>query len=113
MKKLILLLLITNQSLLISQSQFQLAIGGTASDYASCIIRTTDGGYAVAGGTYSFGAGNDDMYIVKLAAGGTLQWTRTVGETSFDYANSIIQATDGGYAIVGNTNSFGENGKMY
>ena len=90
-----------------TQSQFQFAIGGTNHDYAYSIIQTTDGGYAVAGYTYSFAAGYMDMYIVKLNSSGSLQWTRTIGGTSEDVALSIIQSTDGGYAIAGYTSSFG------
>src|SRR5437867_4477028 len=90
-----------------AQTQFQRTIGGTSNDAAKSIIQTTDGGYAMAGYTNSFGAGNSDIYIVKLYASGTLQWSRTVGGTSDDYAYSIIQNTDGGYAVAGYTNSFG------
>jgi hypothetical protein len=93
-----------------AQTQFQRTIGGTNADYAYSIIQTTDGGYAVAGYTQSFGAGNQDYYIVKLDAGGTLQWTRTVGGTSYDYVWSVIQTTDGGSAVAGYTWSFGAGG---
>src|SRR4030095_12871781 len=84
-----------------AQTQFQVTIGGTANDYAASIIQTADGGYAVAGATQSFGAGDYDMYIVKLDAGGTLQWRRTAGGTFEDQAFSIIQTTDGGFAVAG------------
>jgi hypothetical protein len=94
--------------------QWTRTVGGAALDYAESIIQTTDGGYAVGGLTYSFGAGNQDMYIVKLDPGGTLQWNRTIGGTNDDYAESLIQATDGGYVGAGHTNSFGAgNFDMY
>jgi hypothetical protein len=94
--------------------QWSKTVGGINADYASCVIQTSDGGYAAAGETNSFGAGNNDMYIVKLSSNGGLQWTRTVGGTSFDYANSIIQTTDGGYAVAGSTTSYGAgNNDMY
>jgi hypothetical protein len=91
-----------------SQTQFQHTIGGTGGEYCSSIIQTADGGYAVAGYTNSFGAGGNDFYIVKLAGtGGTLQWTRTIGGAGNDIALSIIQTADGGYAVSGETTSFG------
>jgi hypothetical protein len=94
--------------------QWSKTVGGTNYEEARSIIQTTDGGYAVAGYTRSFGAGNDDMYILKLDASGSLQWSRTVGGTNYDYAFSIIQTTDGGYAAAGYTNSFGAgNDDMY
>jgi hypothetical protein len=82
-------------------------IGGTGNDFGYNIIQTSDGGYAIAGQTSSFGAGVSDMYIVKLDSGGSLQWNKTIGGAASDYANCIIQTSDGGYAVAGQTNSFG------
>jgi hypothetical protein len=87
--------------------QWSRIVGGTNHDYAHSIIQTTDGGYAVAGRGVFFGAGLNDMYVIKLDVSGTLQWSRIVGGTSHDYAWSIIQTADGGYVVVGHTSSFG------
>jgi hypothetical protein len=84
-----------------------ITIGGSDEEHARSIIQTTDGGYAVAGDTESFGAGSTDVYVVKLDGSGNIQWTRTIGGEYFDGGESIIQTTDGGYAIAGETNSFG------
>lgn len=97
----------TQRDKCLAQSQWQLTIGGTNNDFAYSIIQTTDGGYAVAGYSWSFGADSADMYIVKLDANGTLEWTRTVGGGGVDAAFSIIQTTDGGFAVAGCTHSFG------
>lgn len=94
--------------------QWSKTLGGAGDDYGRSIIQTTDGGYAVAGYTASFGAGGNDMLIAKLNAGGTLQWSRTFGEMGDDLAFSIIKTEDGGYAVAGYTESFGAGGKdMY
>ncbi len=94
--------------------QWSKTIGGADNDYAYSIIQSTDGGYAIAGGTFSFGAGLEDIYIVKLASDGSLQWSKTIGGSNYDEAHSIIQTTDGGYAIAGYTSSFGTGtGDMY
>lgn len=74
---------------------------------AYSIIQSTDGGYAVAGVTEAFGAGSYDMHIVKLDAGGSLQWTRTVGGSGQDWGYSIVQTSDGGFVVTGSTTSFG------
>jgi hypothetical protein len=84
-----------------------LAIGGKNDDRGYSIIQTTDGGYVVAGSTESLGAGGKDVYVIKLNGAGNLQWTRTIGGESDDIGNSIIQTTDGGYALAGTTRSFG------
>jgi hypothetical protein len=83
------------------------AIGGSEWDGAYSIIQSSDGGYVVAGWTISFGAGGSDFYVVKLDSGGNVQWTKTIGGSHDDYAYSIIQSSDGGYAVAGWTYSFG------
>ena len=87
--------------------QWTKTIGGTNIDYARNIIQDADGGYTMVGYTNSYGAGNYDYYLVKLSSGGALQWTKTIGGTGADLGYSIIQATDGSYAVAGITNSFG------
>jgi hypothetical protein len=94
-------------SLLVSQNLFARTYGGTGYDEAESIIQTSDGGYAVAGYTYGFGAGNRDFLILKIDSIGNLSWVRTFGGAGSDEACSIIQATDGGYAVAGYTRSFG------
>jgi len=87
------------------------AIGGASHDDGRFLIQTSDGGYAIAGGTNSFGAGGEDVYVVKLDAKGNLQWTKTIGGKKEEVGNSLIQTSDGGYAIAGVTNSFGAGEK--
>ncbi len=81
--------------------------GGTDYDSAYCIIQSSDGGYVVVGNTRSFGAGNWDILILKLASNGAISWARAFGGTGWDKAYSVTQTTDGGYAIAGWTMSFG------
>jgi hypothetical protein len=47
--------------------------GGSENDEAHSIIQTGDGGYVVAGWTKSKGAGNSDVWIIKLDENGNLQ----------------------------------------
>ncbi len=72
----------------------------------SQMIQTSDGGYAAAG-TTNFN-GTDTFWLVKTDAGCNLVWNQTYGlssgtdGTSFDNnANSVVQTTDGGYALAG------------
>ncbi len=81
--------------------------GGTGQDWSRSIIQTTDGGFAVAGRTPSFGAGDSDFFVLKLSSDGNLEWARTYGGTSSDYPYSIFQTSDGGLTVVGTTYSFG------
>jgi len=87
--------------------QWQKTYGGEDRDFAYSIQQTKDGGYIVAGGTYSFGAENEDVYILKLKEDGSLEWQKTFGGRNYDEARSILQTTDGGYIAAGYTDSFG------
>ncbi len=82
--------------------------GGTSSDYGQSIKQTTDGGYILGGYTNSFGNGSYDALLIKVNANGDTLFTKTFGGTSDDEANSVLQTTDGGYMLAGQSNSFGK-----
>jgi predicted GH43/DUF377 family glycosyl hydrolase len=93
--------------------QWNRTYGGTNKDFAYCVIQTKDGGFAMAGCTWSFGAGPGDFWLVKTDALGNEQWNKTYGGTSDDDARCVIQTSDGGYAIVGYTYSFADGGNDF
>ncbi len=84
--------------------------GGPDDEGAQSVAQTADGGYVIAGYTWSFGAGDRDVWVVKTDASGDTVWTRTYGGTDGDYGRSVAQTADGGYVITGNTASFGAGG---
>jgi hypothetical protein len=88
-------------------TQWQKTYGGTDSDYGYCINQTSDGGYAVTGSTTSYGAGNADLWVIKLDSSGNTQWQKTYGGSSSDFGYCINQSTDGDYVVTGFTDSYG------
>ncbi len=88
-------------------SDWQETYGGSASDIAYSIQQTSDGGYIIAGVSYSFGVENGDVWVLKLNNAGIIQWQKAYGGTAIDRAYSIKQTADGGYIIAGDTQSFG------
>ena len=54
-------------------------VGGPAADGFRSVTPTQDGGCVAVGYTYSFGAGDVDLYLVRFDAMGDTLWTRTFG----------------------------------
>jgi uncharacterized delta-60 repeat protein len=86
---------------------WQKRYGGSGWDTAYAVQQTTEGGYVVAGGTDSFGAGDADFWVLKLNSDGSIAWQRTYGGDNDDSARSIQGTLDGGYILAGYTDSFG------
>jgi len=87
--------------------QWNRTYGGPDLEEAYSLVETSDGGYALAGRTESFGHGNKDFWLIKTDAYGNMEWSRTYGGTNYDIAHSLVEVSDGGYAIAGGTESFG------
>ena len=91
---------------------WQKTYGGTGFDSAYSVQQTSpDGGYIVAGQTYSSGAGDQDIWLLKLTANGDIVWQKTYGGGAWDFANFVQQTSDGGYIVAGGTSSFGAGEK--
>ena len=87
--------------------QWNKTYGGALSEVSGDMCQTSDGGYAIAGGTYSFGAGGEDVWLVKTDTAGNMQWNQTYGGAGIEIVYHVVQTNDGGYAMAGYTTSFG------
>ena len=97
--------------------QWQKPIGGSGSEYDGLrenitrIVMTVDKGYIMMGvsvssdGDVGQNAGWYDIWVVKYSNVGSIQWKRTFGGNSLDFAHDIRQTSDGGYIICGTTGS--------
>lgn len=83
------------------------AYGGPEHDAAKAVVQTQDGGFLLAGETWSSGAGLSDILLLKIAADGSLEWGKTYGGPGIDRAASIVGSPDGGFLVSGQTRSFG------
>jgi hypothetical protein len=65
----------------------------------------SDGGYLIAGTTSSYGAGESDIYVVKVNSSGGMEWDLTYGGDANDNALHIARTLDGDYIVTGNAYS--------
>jgi len=84
--------------------------GGLLNDRVDSLVTTGDGGYALAGSTTSYGAGSADVWLVKVDSSGNLEWNQTYGGHDRDSCRSLVATSDGGYALLCFTNSYGAGG---
>jgi hypothetical protein len=69
---------------------------------AHSMIRTSDGGYAIAGSTYcSDDIEGPDFWLIKTDASGNMEWNTRIGSGATDVPESLAEANDGGYVMVG------------
>lgn len=87
----------------------QKTMGGSGSDFFLSLAATNDGGVISGGTSYSDvsfeksenGRGNGDYWVVKMDKAGKIQWDKTIGGSERDNLKSVIQTSDGGYALIG------------
>ncbi|MGI9341358.1 MAG: hypothetical protein ACR2QV_00805 [Gammaproteobacteria bacterium] len=84
--------------------------GGAATDWASAVVTTRDGGLAVGAYTQDESGGPYDFWVIKLDADGGLLWQRRYGGGDTDWSNAITETLDGGLVVVGHTESKGAGG---
>ena len=87
--------------------QWNKTYAGAYTDEAHDILQASDGGYVVAGMTSPTNASNR-FWVFKVDASGNLQWNKTYGGPYNDNAWSLVQTSDGGYAIAGYNASIGD-----
>ncbi len=97
------------------RKEWDRALGGRDDEALNCLLATADGGYLLGGHTNTNyapfgdisepGRGEDDFWVVKLDARGTKLWDRRIGGRNDDYLYDMVPTADGGYLLVGLSNS--------
>lgn len=103
-------ILISSLAVCQSDTAFIYTYGGGGDDEGKDILRTEDGGFIILGSTSSFGNGSSDLYVLKLDSNFQVEWTNAYGGPQIEVGEAILPSNDGGYHLVGYTNSFGSGG---
>ncbi len=83
--------------------------GGSGIDLVVAVDMVFDD-VVVVGRTNSFGAGNNDVIVVRLdGTTGSVEWTRTWGGVGVDGAHAVAVATNGDVVVAGVAGSFGSS----
>lgn len=89
-----------------TQITFEKRFGGSGYEHGKSVRQTADGGYIICGLTSSYGAGLTDVLLIKTNVYGDTLWTKTFGGVSYDVGYKLEETNDGGFIIVGDTDSF-------
>jgi hypothetical protein len=82
--------------------QWNQTYGGTNGGSGRSLVQTNDGGYAILGGyNNSQVSGKSDFLFIRTDASGRELWSKQYGGLSDDYGYSIVQSSDGGFALAG------------
>ncbi len=79
--------------------------GGARGDYPTALLQLSDGSFVIAGDTSSFGDGGEDFLLIKTDDHGNVKWNYTYGTANPDSLPSLVQTSDGGFALAGYTHT--------
>ena len=92
--------------------------GGTRHDYLVSSVSTQEGGFLLAGTSFSNKSGDkrdnnvggSDVWLIRLNEEGEELWQKTLGTKNNDEASSVVQSTDMGFFVAGNIH---DNRKLF
>ncbi len=81
--------------------------GGPDDELAIDLLQTLDDGFIIVGSARGYGAGGNDMWLVRTDVNGDSLWSRTYGGSAWGGARAAALMPDGGFAVAGYTGSRG------
>jgi hypothetical protein len=105
----IIALMLTSGMLFSQPVTFERTYGGVLNDSGVTVIQLPDSGFLIGGGTSSYGAGLNDIYLIRTDVNGDTIWTKTIGGPGREIFSSMIATHDSGYAIWATARDFGSN----
>jgi len=87
--------------------EWSIDIGGDDTEHFKAIQETVDGGFIAVGYVEPWTRDDHELYMVKTDSAGEPEWSKVYGDAKDDDAYDVVQTVDGGYVVVGSTNSYG------
>jgi PKD repeat protein len=91
--------------------EWHTTFGGTKYDYGTSLQQLPDGGYILAGTTYSLGQNESNVYLARTDGTGQLIWQKTFGHNRLSFGNDLLVLSDGGFVVVGWTDPYPSPGR--
>jgi len=92
--------------------QWEKTFGGSNWDFSYWAEQTNDGGYIIAGETFSYG-NNSQAYLLKTNSNGDTLWTKQFGGTDDDASYEVHQTADNGFILAGYTRTIAGDSDFY
>lgn len=111
MRYLLFAFLLATSQLLSAQTKWDKFYGGSGFDLGKKMLKTADNHLLIASeesspdGISGINHGNSDILVMKLTMEGDLVWALNVGGDGVEDFGDIVQANDGGFLLVGTTDS--------
>lgn len=86
----LILIIITNLFAQAPDTLWTRSYGGSNYDCGYSVYQTLDGGFIIVGFTESFGAGMEDIWLIRTDVNGDTPWTITFGGINADYVEIIL-----------------------
>lgn len=87
--------------------------GKSEAESCNSVKPTPDGGFVLAGYSYSHGNGSSDMYLIKIDSVGTEEWFQSFGGSLLESATDVIVLANDEYVVTGSTETFGAGGSDF
>ncbi|WP_148206273.1 NHL repeat-containing protein [Thermococcus gammatolerans] len=81
--------------------KWQKTYGGSSDDDAYSVAIAPNGDIIVVGRTWSFGAGEDDVWVLRLDENGNVEWQKTYGGSDEEEAYAVAVAPNGDIIVAG------------
>jgi len=89
------------------EESWNVTFGGNSFDGSYSVIKTSDGGYALTG--YTWSASSSDFWLIKTGSEGEKEWSKNYFDSGNSYSYSVIEDEDGGFVMAGWFGNYGYN----